>query len=296
MISGPSSSQAKPDAPPEAVIQPQGSGLWAEFSELWRYRELFWTLMARSILVRYKQTLVGVLWALIRPLFTMIIFTLLFGQLAKFGEDPAAGEVPYFLLVFAGVLPWQLFSTSLTGSAGSVVANAGMVSKIYFPRTILPASACLTTLLDFLIAFALFIILMLGFGFMPSWRLVFLPGFLGIALLAAMGAGFWLSALNVHYRDIRHILPFMIQMMIYISPVGYLSSKVYGSTLPGYLKTLFILNPMVAVIDGFRWSLLGVPGALDPIAFAVSAGMVLLIFISGYLFFRKMMDTFADVI
>ena len=277
------------ELPPERVICPQRGWFDLGLAELWRYRELFWALSWRTVLVRYKQTVVGILWAVLRPLLTMIIFTLIFSRIARF----SAGDLPYSLVVFAGVLPWQLFAGSLMTGTDSLVANRGMISKIYFPRLIIPASACVAALVNFVLAALVFAVMMACYGIVPSWRIVFLPGFILMALVAALGIGLWLSALNVRFRDVQIIVPYIVQMGIYVSPVGYLSAKV-----PSRWMTLYALNPMVSVIDGFRWAIFGPTShmALRAGPFALSAAVAALLFASGLIFFRRMERTFADYI
>ncbi len=255
--------------------------------EVWRFRELFWFLSWRDILVRYKQTVIGVAWGVIRPLLTMAVFTVIFGRIGKF---PSEG-VPYPVLVFAAMLPWQFFASALSESSGSMVKNAGMLSKIYFPRLVIPASSVLVALVDFAISFALLILLMVFYGFIPSWRMAALPLFLALALVASLGAGFWLSALSVKYRDFRYVIPFVVQFGLYVSPVGFSTTVV-----PEQWRLLYSLNPMVGVIEGFRWAILGRPLAVDMTGFLLSIGMTVALFVYGLHYFRKMERTFADVI
>jgi len=255
--------------------------------DLWNYRELFYFLAWRDVLVRYKQTVIGVAWALIRPLLTMIVFTFVFGKLAKLPSD----GVPYPVLVFAAMLPWQFFANALSESSNSVVSNANMISKVYFPRLVVPTSAVIVSFVDFLISFALLGILMLYFQVVPDWRLLTLPLFILIAFAASMGAGLWLAALNVKYRDFRFIVPFIVQFGLYISPVGFSSSVV-----PEQWRLLYSLNPMVGVIDGFRWAILGGRTDIYLPGFALSTTLVVLLLASGIWFFRKTERTFADII
>jgi len=271
----------------ELIIEP-GRAEKNYWRDLWRYRELFYFLAWRDILVRYKQTVIGIAWAVIRPLLTMIIFTIVFGRIARL---PAPGDVPYALLVMAGMLPWQFFATALSESSNSLVGNANLISKIYFPRLITPAGSIITSFVDFLITFGLMAALMLWYGFLPDWRLLLLPVFVLLAFGAAFGAGLWLCALNVEYRDFRYIIPFIVQFGLYISPVGFSSSVV-----PEKWRLLYALNPMVGVIDGFRWALLRgeVPFHLSTLSFSVFVTLVLCV--SGVWYFRKMERTFADVI
>lgn len=238
-------------------------------------------------MVRYKQTVIGVAWSVIRPLMTMIVFTIIFGKLAKF---PSEG-VPYPILVFAGMLPWQMFANGLTVSSNSLVANAPMLSKVYFPRLIVPTSTVIASLVDFLISLAILGILMAWYQFVPGWRIVSLPLFLLVALTAALGFGIWLSALNVRYRDFRYIVPFIAQFGLYISPVGFSSS-----VIPPTWRSLYYLNPMVGVIDGFRWAILGGDLQLYLPGFALSGALIFVVLWFGLAYFRKTERTFADVI
>jgi lipopolysaccharide transport system permease protein len=257
------------------------------WKDLWRYRELFYFLAWRDILVRYKQTVIGIAWALIRPFLTMIVFTIVFGQLAKL---PSEG-VPYPILVFAAMLPWQFFANALSECSNSLITNANLISKVYFPRLIVPTSAVITSFVDFLVSGMILLALMAWYNFVPSWRILTLPLFILIAFAAAMGGGLWLSALNVKYRDFRYIVPFIVQFGLYISPVGFSSSIV-----PEQWRLLYSLNPMVGVIDGFRWAILGGEAKLYWPGFTLSVGLVALLFVSGVWYFRKMERSFADVI
>jgi len=256
------------------------------FKDIWHYRELFYFLAWRDILVRYKQTVIGILWVIIRPLLTMIVFTVIFGKIAKL---PSEG-VPYPLLVFSAMLPWQFFSNALLDSSNSLIGNANMISKVYFPRLVMPTSAVIVSFADFVISFSILIMVMIWYRFTPSLNILFLPFFIFITFMAALGAGLFLCALNVKYRDFRYVVPFVIQLGLYISPVGFSSHIV-----PENYKLLYALNPMVGVIDGFRWALLGntplyIPGLL------ASLLTVFFIFISGLWYFRKTEKDFADVI
>jgi lipopolysaccharide transport system permease protein len=255
--------------------------------DLWRYRELFYFLSWRDILVRYKQTAIGIAWALIRPFLTMVVFTVVFGNIAKL---PSEG-VPYPILVFAAMLPWQFFANSLSESSNSLITNANLISKVYFPRLIVPTSAVIVSFVDFMISGMILLGLMAWYNFVPSWRILTLPLFILIAFAAAMGAGLWLASLNVQYRDFRYIVPFIVQFGLYVSPVGFSSSVV-----PEKWRLLYSLNPMVGVIDGFRWAILGGESRLYLPGFALSVGLVILLLIGGISYFRKMERTFADVI
>ena len=255
--------------------------------DLWRYRELFYFLAWRDILVRYKQTVIGIAWALLRPLLTMIVFTVVFGSIAKL---PSNG-VPYPILVFAGLLPWQFFSNALSECSNSLISNSNLLSKVYFPRLIIPTSAVIVSFVDFLISGMILLGLMAWYSYAPTWRVLMLPVFTLTAFLASMGAGLWLAALNVQYRDFRYVVPFLVQFGLYLSPVGFSSSVV-----PEQWRLLYSLNPMVGVIDGFRWSITGQASVLSGWSTMVSMAVVLSLFTSGIWYFRKMERTFADVI
>jgi lipopolysaccharide transport system permease protein len=257
------------------------------WKDLWRYRELFYFLAWRDILVRYKQTAIGIAWALIRPFLTMVVFTVVFGQLAKLPDQ----GVPYPILVFAGMLPWQFFSNALSECSNSLVGNANLISKVYFPRLIVPTSAVIVSFVDFLISGMILLGLMAYYNFVPDWRILTLPFFVLIAFAASMGVGLWLAALTVQYRDFRFVVPFIIQFGLYISPVGFSSSIV-----PQQWRLLYSINPIVGVIDGFRWAILGGETTLYLPGFLLSVGLVFLSLWSGIWYFRKMERTFADVI
>jgi len=258
------------------------------WKDLWRYRELFGILAWRDIAVRYKQTFIGVAWALIRPLLTMLVFTVIFGRLAKL---PSQGDAPYPILVFAGMLPWQFFSTALSSCSESLITNANLLTKVYFPRLIVPASAVITSFVDFLISFVILAGLMIWFQWWPTWRLLTLPLWVAIAFAASMGAGLWLASLNVQYRDFRYVVPFLVQFGLYVSPVGFSSAIV-----PAKWQLLYALNPMVGVIEGFRWAIIGKASAINPAGFWLSMTIVALLAIMGVRQFRRMEKRFADVI
>lgn len=272
--------------PPELIIE-AGRGERQYWQDLWRYRELFYFLAWRDILVRYKQTAIGVAWALIRPFLTMVVFTVVFGKLAKL---PAEGA-PYPILVFAAMLPWQFFANSLTESSNSLILNSNLIAKVYFPRLIVPTSAVVVSFVDFLISGIILLGLMAWYDFVPSWRILTLPFFVAIAFAASIGVGLWLASLNVKYRDFRYIVPFIVQFGLYVSPVGFTSNVV-----PPEWRLLYSLNPMVGVIDGFRWAILGGNSHLYLPGFFLSLGLVVFFFVSGIWFFRKTERTFADVI
>ncbi len=253
--------------------------------ELWRFRELFILLAWRDLLVRYKQTVIGVAWAVIRPLITVLVFTVVFGNLAKL----PSGDTPYALFVFAGMLPWQFFSTSLTEAGNSLVTNANIVSKIYFPRLLMPVASIAVCLVDAIIAGVLFLGLMIWYGEMLSWKVVFLPLFVMWLLLITMGLSVWVAALNVTYRDFRYLVPFVVQLGMYISPVGFGTE-----IIPEKWLWLFYLNPMVGVIDGFRWSILGGNQTLNLMMMVPSIILTFIFLIPGLRFFRRKEDSFAD--
>jgi lipopolysaccharide transport system permease protein len=256
--------------------------------DLWRYRELFYFLAWRDILVRYKQTVIGIAWALIRPFLTMLIFTFVFSRVAKL---PAPGSIPYPLLVFAAMLPWQFFSTSLSEASNSLIGNANLISKVYFPRMIVPAGSVITSFVDFLITLGLMAGMMVWYGFLPDWRLLTLPLFMALAFGSAFGAGLWLCALNVRYRDFRYIVPFIVQFGLYLSPVGF-SSKI----VPEGLRLIYACNPMVGVIDGFRWALLRGQSPLAIPEVIASLVVTSVLCLSGIWYFRRTEKSFADII
>jgi lipopolysaccharide transport system permease protein len=269
----------------ETLIEP-GQGLKHYWRDLWKYRELFYFLAWRDISVRYKQTVIGVAWSVIRPVLTMIVFTVIFSKIAKL---PSNG-VPYPILVFAAMLPWQFFSNALSESSNSLISNAQMISKVYFPRLAIPVSSVIVSFVDFLISFVILLFLMLWYQFMPSVRILVLPLLVLLAFGAAMGAGLWFASLNVKYRDFRYVVPFVVQFGLYISPVGFSSNLV-----PEKWRLLYSLNPMVGVIDGFRWAITGTTEIYWP-GLALSVGIVTLLLSSGIWYFRKTERTFADVI
>jgi lipopolysaccharide transport system permease protein len=255
--------------------------------DLFRYRELFYFLAWRDLLIRYKQTIVGVAWSVIRPFLTMVVLTVVFG---KFGKMPSGG-VPYPILVFCGMLPWQFFSTALSESGNSLVTNSNLISKVYFPRLIIPASSVITSFVDFLISACFMVGLVLWYRFLPAPTAVFLPGFVLLAFGASFGVGLWMSALMVEYRDFKFIVPFIVQFGLYISPVGFSSSIV-----PDKWRLLYSLNPIVGVIDGFRWCILGGEHKLYLPGFVASLVSISFLVVSGIWYFRKTEKTFADVI
>lgn len=275
----------------ELVIEP-GRTERQYWRDLWRYRELFYILAWRDVSVRYKQTVIGVAWALIQPLLTMLVMTIIFGKVAKL---PSEGNAPYAVMVFAAMLPWQFFSTALSSASQSLVGNANLISKVYFPRMIIPAGSVITSFVDFLISFTILAGMMAWFQFWPDWRILTLPLFVGLAFLAALGPGLLITALNVKYRDFRYIIPFIVQFGLYISPVGF-SSTVIRERFGDTLFTLYSLNPMVGVIDGFRWAVLGGESHIYWPGFSLSLLIVAVFLVLGIRYFRRTEKTFADVI
>jgi len=255
--------------------------------DLWRYRELFYFLAWRDISVRYKQTVIGIGWSVIRPVLIMVVFTIVFGKLAKLPSD----GVPYPILVFTAMLPWQFFSNAFTDAGNSLIGNTNMISKVYFPRLIIPTSAIIVSLVDFAISFLILIGLMFWYEFYPDWRMLTLPLFITYAFITVLGASVWIAALNVKYRDFRYIIPFVVQFGLYISPVGFSSNVV-----PEQWRLLYSINPMVGVIDGFRWAILGGTSQFYWPGFLLSLFLVLVILVTGIVYFRKTEKTFADVI
>jgi lipopolysaccharide transport system permease protein len=272
---------------PELVLE-AGRAERHYWRDLWRYRELFKVLAWRDISVRYKQTLIGVVWAVIRPFLTMVVFTIAFGKIAKLPSD---GTAPYALMVFAGMLPWTFFATVLSDSSNSMLSNANLISKVYFPRMIAPAAAVLVALVDLLISVAILLALMVWYRFAPGWQILLLPIFVVIALFVSFGPGLWLTALNIKYRDFRFVLPFIVQFGLYLSPVGFSSN-----VIPDQWRFLYALNPMVGVIDGFRWCILGGQSPLYLPGFFASIGVALLLMWLGVRQFRKTENSFADLI
>jgi len=258
------------------------------WTDLWRYRELFYILAWRDISVRYKQTAIGVIWAVLRPFLAMVIFTIVFGRLAKM---PSNG-IPYPILVFAAMLPWQFFATALAEASASMVGNTNLVSKVYFPRLIIPAGAVITSLVDLAVSAVLLAFLMMGFHFLPDWRVLTLPFFTLLAFLAALGPGIFITALNVKYRDFRYVIPFIVQFGLFLSPVGFSID-----VIPEEWRLVYSLNPMVGVIDGFRWAICR--GGTEPFympGFILSLTVILLFLVVGIWYFRRTEKGFADVI
>jgi lipopolysaccharide transport system permease protein len=275
---------------PITIIEPSRGWLSLQLDRVWAYRELLYFLVWRDIKVRYKQAALGVMWIILQPVASMIVFSLLFGSLL----NVPSGEVPYPIFAFVALLPWNYFSSSITRSSTSLVGNAHLITKVYFPRLIIPISGVLSGIVDFLVAFGVLFILMAIYGIAPTARILLLPGFLFLALLTALGFSLWLSALNVRYRDVQQLVPFMVQLWMYVTPV------VYGTTLiPERFRWLLALNPMTGVVEGFRWALLGeqLADAQAPgLFFAVSVLITLLVLVTGAMYFRRTERTFADIV
>ena len=248
------------------------------------FSDSFW----RDLSVRYKQTIIGILWALLRPFLTMVVFTVIFSKIAKLPSD---GSAPYALMVFAAMLPWSLFANSLAESSNSLIDNTNLISKVYFPRLIIPAATLITALVDFLISFVILVAMMIYYQFMPGWQIVLIPFFIILALMASLGPGLWITALNVKYRDFRYVIPFLVQCGLYVSPVGFSSNVV-----PDKWRLLYSLNPMVGVIDGFRWCILGGNSPIYLPGFFLSLAIIAFFLWLGVSRFRKMEKTFADII
>jgi lipopolysaccharide transport system permease protein len=291
-IAPPAPSRGEAEAPSSAglrvLVLEAGRAERHYWRDVWAYRELFAILAWRDVAVRYKQTVIGVAWAVVRPLLTMVIFTVVFGRLAKL---PSEGATPYPILVFAGLLPWFLFSSILGESSNSIVNNGNLIGKVYFPRIIVPASAAVVALVDSGINLVLLFGFMSWYGFMPNWQIVFLPAFVLLAMLASLGPALFITALNVKYRDVRFIIPFVVQFGLYVSPVGFSSAAV-----PEEWRLWYSLNPMVGVIDGFRWCLLGGESQLYIPGFLMSLAVVAVFLWFGISYFRRTEKTFADLI
>jgi lipopolysaccharide transport system permease protein len=284
-MSGLPESPATARAEDELIIEAGGTSL-GYWRELWRYRDLFFFLALRDIRVRYKQTVLGLGWAVVQPVVTTVIFTFVFGKVAGM----PSGGVPYQLLVLAGLLPWQFFSAALSGASMSLISNANLISKVYFPRLIIPLSSLGVAAIDFLVVLALYVGASIWFGRMPSWHWGFLPLFIVVALLLAFGAGLWFTALTVRFRDFRYIVPFVIQVGVFVSPIGF------SATVAPRWRALLDLNPMTGVIDAFRWCLLSDGQPFDTAGIACSIVLSAVLTFSGLWFFRRMERTFADVI
>lgn len=256
--------------------------------DLWRYRELFQVLAWRDIAVRYKQTVIGVAWAIIRPFLVMVIFTIVFSKIAKL---PSEGTAPYALMVFIGMLPWTFFSTALSDASNSLIGNANLISKVYFPRLIVPTAAVVVAFVDFLINFVILIGLMVWYRFLPGWQIALVPFFIGLTILASLGPGLWITSLNVKYRDFRYVIPFIVQLGLYVSPVGFSSSLI-----PQQWQLAYSLNPLVGIIDGFRWCILGGQTPIYLPGLLLSISVTALFLWIGIVQFRKTEKSFADLI
>lgn len=272
---------------PEIILE-AGRAEKHYWADLWRYRELFQVLAWRDVAVRYKQTVIGIAWAVLRPFLTMIVFTIVFSKLAKL---PTEGTAPYALMVFAGLLPWQFFSTALSDASQSLVSSANLISKVYFPRLIVPTATVVVAFVDFLISFVILVGMMVWYRFVPDWHILLLPAFVLLAFLASLGPGLWITSLNVKYRDFRYIIPFLVQFGLYVCPVGFSSSIV-----PAEYRLIYSINPMVGVIDGFRWCILGGDSPLYLPGFAISLIVVAFFLWLGIRQFRRMEKSFADLI
>jgi lipopolysaccharide transport system permease protein len=275
-----------PESVPTLIIRPPKGWSQLGLRELWEYRELLYFLTWRDIKVRYKQTALGAAWAIIQPFFMMLVFSLFFGRLAGVPSD----NIPYPVFTFCALLPWQLFAQALQESSNSLVANERLITKVYFPRLVVPIAAVLGGLVDFAIAFVVLLLMMAYYGIVPGLAILYLPFFVLLAVMTALGVGLWLSALNVQYRDVRYTLNFLTQFWMFITPVAYPSSIV-----PEKWRALYGLNPMAGVVEGFRWALLGKTEAPGPLL-VVSVVAVILILVGGLYYFRRMEETFADIV
>jgi lipopolysaccharide transport system permease protein len=273
---------------PDVIIIEPGRLERNYWRDLWHYRELFYVLAWRDLAVRYKQTVIGVAWALIRPFLTMAVFTIIFGRIAKLPSD---GSAPYPLMVFAGMLPWTFFSTGLSEASNSLISNSNLISKVYFPRLIVPTATIVVAFADFLITFSILVAMMIWYQFVPGWQIMVLPAFVLLAFAASMGPALWITALNVKYRDFRYVIPFIVQLGLYVSPVGF-SSQI----IPEEWRLLYSLNPVVGVIDGFRWCILGAQSPLYIPGVAISLAVVVFFLWFGIRRFRKTEKSFADLI
>jgi lipopolysaccharide transport system permease protein len=275
----------------EVFIEP-GRAEKNYWKDLWRYRELFYILSWRDLKVRYKQTVIGVVWSVLRPLLTMMIFTFVFGRMANLKPPPG---VEYAVLVFAGLLPWQFFAAGLTEASNSLIGNERLISKVYFPRMIIPAASVITSLVDFFISLVLMFLLMIWYSTVPSFNLIFLPLFIIMAFFASFGVGLWLTALNVKYRDFKHAVPFLVQIGLYLSPVGFTSDKA-STIIPEKFRLLYYLNPMAGTIDGFRWCFFGEKTPVNWSGMLLSLAVIIFFLFIGIRTFRKMERSFADLI
>lgn len=271
---------------PITIIEPSRGWISLKLGDLWEYRELLYFLVWRDIKVRYKQTALGAAWAVIQPFFTMVVFSLFFGRLAKVPSD----GIPYPIFAYSALVPWTFFAQGLNQSSNSLVGSANLITKVYFPRLVIPISSVLSGFVDFIIAFTVLIGMMLYYGLLPTRAVVFLPGLILLALITALGVGLWLSALNVRYRDVRYTIPFLTQFWLFATPIAYPSSL-----LSEPWRTIYGLNPMVGVVEGFRWALLGADTAPGPIV-AVSAAVAVVLLFGGGFYFKRMEKTFADIV
>ena len=278
--------QARTTSVPTLQIDPVDHWISIDFRELWQYRELLYFLTWRDVKVRYKQTVLGAAWAVLQPLSMMLVFSLFFGRLAKMPSD----GIPYPLFTFSALLPWQLFAHSLTESSNSLVGNQHLITKIYFPRLVIPISAVLAGLVDFAIAFVILLGMMLYYGVTPGWALFTLPGFVLLTILTALGFGLWLSALNVKYRDVRYTMNFLVQFWLFATPVAYSSNLI-----PDKWRFIYGINPMAGVVEGFRWALLGKSSPPNMMLW-VSIAVVIIVLVSGLYYFRRMEQEFADIV
>ncbi len=270
----------------ELIIEPNKSAK-RSWQELWSYRELFFFLAWRDILVRYKQTVIGIAWSILRPLLTMIVFSIVFNKIANL----QSGDIPYPIFVFAAMLPWQFFSNTVSESSDSLITDANLISKVYFPRIIIPTTGMVVSLIDFIISFGILTLLMMWYKYLPGIQIIFLPAFLLLAILISLGIGYFISALNVKFRDFRYVIPFVVQFGLYISPVGFSSELI-----PSQWRLWYYLNPMSGVIDGFRWSIFGGQAELFIPGLILSVAVTLILFILGTNFFIKTERKFADII
>lgn len=273
---------------PRLLVLEAGRADRQYWRDLWRYRELFFILAWRDVAVRYKQTVIGLAWAFIRPFMTMVVFTIVFGKIAKL---PTEGTAPYAVMVFAGLLPWMLFASVLSDASTSIVGSSNLISKVYFPRLIVPVSTVLVALIDFLVSLLILAGLMLWYGVVPGWQILLLPLFVMLALLCSIGPALWAAAVLVKYRDFRFIIPFVTQIGLYISPVGF-----SGKIVPEQWSLLYSLNPMVGIIDGFRWCILGGQSPINGTGFALGVGITLVLLWWGIRSFRRTERAFADLI
>ncbi|NJL92692.1 MAG: ABC transporter permease [Anaerolineae bacterium] len=285
-MAAPQATRSTPETP-YIRLEPSRGWRALRLRELWEYRELLYFLTWRDIKVRYKQTLLGAAWAILQPLLTMLVFSLFFGQLAAVPSD----GLPYPIFAYTALVPWSFFSTALAMSSNSLVGSANLIKKVYFPRLVIPIASTLGGVVDFALAFGVLLLLMLGYGLLPTVHVVFLPVFVLLALVTSLGVGLWLSALNVQFRDVRYTLPFLTQFWLFATPIAYPSSLIEDPTW----RAIYGINPMVGVIEGFRWALLGVDSAPGPMV-GLSAIFAVLLFGSGLLVFRRMERTFADVV